>query len=346
LTTYPGQHRINLMKIAVHLPRTLGASLLAVPCVKSLQENFPAARITLISEEKLVNLLATLLPEFQVIALPDIKDIPGLQKNAGRVKEMGFDLALLLEESLASALLFYLARVPQRWGYDREGRGFMLTRKVRLRASDPRLHLKNHFLKLLEKLGLKVDDRPIYLKLPEPQLTVATQKLIGAGVDPASGFVAIKPGSSYGPARSWPLKNQLALVSLLQDKNIPLILVGSTASAAFSQSIKSEMDSRVVDFCGQLSLEETAGVIASATLFLGNDSGLTLLANFLGVPVVGLFGPTDPRVCGPCQPPAVVLHKAAPCTPCSYKNCPYDHRCLKSISPAEIFEVISGFISR
>jgi len=115
-----------------------------------------------------------------------------------------------------------------------------------------------------------------------------------------------------------------------------VVLVGSSASRETSQALLEEGDGLVADFSGQLSLEETAGIIAGARVFLGNDSGLTHLANLLGTPVVGLFGPTDPHISGPAQPPAVVLQKPAPCAPCSYKTCPYDHRCLNNISAGSI----------
>ena len=62
------------------------------------------------------------------------------------------------------------------------------------------------------------------------------------------------------------------------------------------------------------------------------------IANALGIPVLALFGPTDPKVTGPLEPPASVLKKNVPCWPCLYRTCPYDHRCMMNIEAAEVFE--------
>jgi len=232
-------------------------------------------------------------------------------------KKLSFDLGLLLDDSFASALLFYLARIPQRCGYDREGRGFMLTKKSPLRATDPQLHLKHHYLQLLAKLGLQIADQPLRLGLPEIFRDKAAVRLRQSGLDPDLATVAIKPGSRFGQSRIWPLSRQRELICLLRESRRQVVLVGSSASRETSQALLEEGDGLVADFSGQLSLEETAGIIAGARVFLGNDSGLTHLANLLGTPVVGLFGPTDPHISGPAQPPAVVLQNRPLC-PCSY----------------------------
>lgn len=332
------------MKILVYLPRTLSASLLAFPCLKSLEKNFPAAEISILPPADYADLFQVLSPGYQFITLPAFKDIAGLKIAAARLKKMKFDLGLLLDESFASALLFYLARIPQRWGYDREGRGFLLSRRLHLRATDPRLHLKNHYLRLLAKIGLQVADQPCRLSLPESYLKMAADRLKNAGLNPEIAMLALKPGSSCGPARIWPLPQQQELVKRLLEKNYQVILIGSSASRELSHQLQAAFDGRVSDFSGQLSLAETAGFIAMASVYLGNDSGLTHLANLLGTPVVGLYGPTDPHLSGPSQPPAVAIKKSVPCAPCSYKVCPYDHRCLKTIEVDEVLEILSSFL--
>lgn len=333
------------MKILVYLPRTLGASLLAFPCLKSLEENFPAAEIAILPPPAYADFFSNINLGYKIIRLPDFKDVTGLKRASSRLKKLKFDLGLLLDESFASALLFYLARIPQRWGYDREGRGFMLTKKSRLRATDPQLHLKHHYLQLLDSLGLRISDQPLHLSLPASLRQEAIGRLNQVGLNPELATVAIKSGSGFGPARVWPLSRQKELIQRLLDSQLQVVLVGSRVSHETSRALLDGFEGRLVDFSGQLSLEETAGVIARARVFLGNDSGLTHLANLLGTPVVGLYGPTDPHISGPSQPPAVALHRPAPCAPCSYKACPYDHRCLLNISAKEVYEVITSFLA-
>lgn len=332
------------MKIAVYLPATLGESFLSLPAVRTLQQNFPTAEICLLSSSRFAAFFQNILPGFEVIGLPDLKDIASLKRTSSRLQKMNFDLGLLLDESFASALLFYLARIPQRWGYDREGRGFMLTRKLRLKATDPRRHIKDHYLHLLQKLGLQVDEQPFFLKLPEKYIEAGGEHLKRAGLDPTRPAIAIKPGSSFGAARVWPVTRQEELIKKLLEKDLQVALIGSPSSQSISRTLKASADGRVADLAGSLSLEETAGVIASSKVYVGNDSGLTHLANFLGTPVVGLYGPTDPHLSGPSQAPSVALKKVVPCSPCSYRACPYDHRCLNSIEVEEVLDVILTFL--
>jgi heptosyltransferase-2 len=333
------------MKTLVYLPRSLGASLQALFCLRSLQENFPAASISILPPEKFAQFFQAVTPEYSVVLVHEVKDIAGLQRASSRLKKMLFELGLLLDETFASALLFYLARIPQRWGYDREGRGFMLTKRLSLKAAAPSLHLKYHYLNILEHLGLKVEDRPYHLTFPSHLLTAGETRLHRAGLRTEDPMVAIKPGSSFGPARVWPLNHQVELIMKLINASCQVVLVGSAASQDISRQIMTQIDGRAIDFTGQLTLEETAGILTKARVYLGNDSGLTHLANFLGVPVVGLYGPTDPHLCGPVQAPAAALKKSVPCSPCSYRSCPYDHRCLKNISVSEVMEVISTFMT-
>ncbi|MBC7348671.1 MAG: lipopolysaccharide heptosyltransferase II [Candidatus Aminicenantes bacterium] len=334
------------MKILVYLPRSLGASLLAFSCLRSLQQNFPSAQLAIVPPRGYAQFFQNLGLDYQVLTLPEYKDISGLKRASARLKKLDFDLGLLLDESFASALLFYLARIPQRWGYDHEGRGFMLTKKVRLKAAEPQLHLKYHYLNLLEKFGLTVDDGPYRLQLPAAIIEAAASRLQQAGLQPVETLAVIKPGSSFGLARVWPSDRQAELVHRLLEKGLRVALVGSRSSQEVSHQLRAGLDSWVMDWSGQLGLEETAGVIARAAVYLGNDSGLTHLANLLGVPVISLYGPTDPDLCGPAQPPAVALKKSVPCSPCSYKACPYDHRCLQQISVDEVLEVISSFLAK
>lgn len=333
------------MKILIYLPRLLGPSILSVPFIRSLQDNFPASQISLITNEKFDPLFRTILPEYEQIPLPEIKDIPRVKSTSSRLKKMGFDVGVLLDDSFSSALIFYLARIHERWGYDREGRGFMLTKKMKVKATDPQLHLQDYYLNILNKLGLKISDKSPKIALPSNLLHQAREKLKETGINPEKPIIAIKSTSGYGRSRVWPVDHQIDLIRrLVSELKVQVLLLGSSSGQELGQKIKSEFNGQVIDLIGQLSLPEIPGLLAQTKVFLGNDSGLTHLANFLGIPVVALYGPTDPQICGPVLQPSTVLKKSVPCSPCSYKNCPYDHRCLKNITPEEVFKAITAYL--
>jgi heptosyltransferase-2 len=86
------------------------------------------------------------------------------------------------------------------------------------------------------------------------------------------------------------------------------------------------------------------GLISLGRVFVTNDTGPMHIADALGVPVVAIFGPTDPKASGPSRRSSVVLKTAVPCWPCTYRSCPYDHRCMNGIGPEEVFEAGRGFL--
>ncbi|HEK85510.1 MAG: lipopolysaccharide heptosyltransferase II [Candidatus Saccharicenans sp.] len=332
------------MKILVYLPRSLGAGLLSIPFLEALKGNFPTSQISLAIPSQFAPLMEVLLPEYQQVPVPIIKDIPTLKVISAKLKKAGFDLGILLDDSFSSALLLLVSRIPERWGYDREGRGFMLTRKLTLKATDPQLHLKDYFLNILKKADLKADSPDFRLKLSPGLIALAEERLAQAGLKSNEPIVIMKPGSSFGKSRVWPVEHQIELIKKLIDLKTQIVLVGSLNSREISQKIAAAFDGRLVDFCGKLTWPEISGLLSLARVFLGNDSGLTHLANILGIPVISLFGPTDPQICGPIFQPAQILKKQVPCSPCSYRVCPYDHRCLNQITADEVLQAVSNFL--
>ncbi|MDD8020275.1 MAG: lipopolysaccharide heptosyltransferase II [Acidobacteriota bacterium] len=332
------------MKVIVYMPPTLGASLLALPCLKSLQANLPEAEIYLLLSPPFEQLFSIILPEYHRLPLTETKDITRLRRAANQLKKMNFDLGFLLDHSFTSALLFYLARLPERWGYDHEGRGFMLSRKFTVKVTDPPTHLKDYYLNLLKKAGFSQESNFPGLTVSSHYLHQADKILRAHGLVTDRPIIAIKPGSSFGRACLWPVHHQIELINRLSDKSWQIILVGSTGSREVSQEILRNLKPEVVDLVGQLELADMPGILTHCRAFIGTDSGLTHLANFLGVPVVSLFGPTDPETRSPVLSPASIIKKRVPCSPCSYRACPYDHRCLNNIQPDEVYQAIKSYI--
>ena len=332
------------MKVLVYLPPSLGASLLSLPCLKSWQANFPEAEIHLLLSPSLEGLFSAILPDYHLIPVSEVKDITRLRRTANQLKKMNVDFGLLLDNSFTSALLFYLARIPERWGYDHEGRGFMLTRKLRVRATDPPIHLKDYYLNLLKKVGLRLADDSFQLTVSSPGLLRTDKLLQDFGLTSDRPIIAIKPGSSFGPARIWPVQHQAELIDRLRAELYQVILIGSAASRPVAQAIQSSLGKKVVDLTGRLELEDLPFLLTRCQALVGNDSGLTHLANFLGLPVVALYGPTDPETCGPIRQPVAILKKPAPCSPCFYKTCPYDQRCLNNIQSEEVYQALQSLL--
>jgi len=336
---------MGLMKIVVRVPNWIGDTILALPSILSLGKNFPQAEIWVLSKAWVKDILSPDLPVSGLIALPQDNGISGLRRAVRELREQTFDLSLLLTNSFASALLFRLAEIPKRWGYSSDGRRFLLTKSVRLRDEEPAHHQVEHYLHLLSGLGLKIFPPDIRLTVTAEEKAEARDRLFRAGIDLKRPLVLLNPGAFYGQAKRWPAERFGRVASLLQkDKGAEAAIIGSAEEVGIAEAAVSSLMKKPVVFSGQTTLRQLLGLISQASLFVTNDSGPMHMANALRVPVVAVFGPTDPLVTRPFHQPFTIFKKDTPCWPCYYRKCPYDHRCLTAISADEVAEAAKTYL--
>ncbi len=327
------------MKILVRVPNWIGDSVLARPAIETIASHFSGADIWLGAADWVKDLFAGQRAVTGVLPLPPANDIGGLQAAARKLKAQRFETGILLTNSFGSALLFFLAGIPERWGYAADGRWPLLTKKVRQRKLDTPRHQVQYYLDLVSGLGLKAGQPELRLAVAPEVKEQARSRLLALGVDPRQPLAILSPGASYGPAKMWPASRFARLASLFQEKeNAAVLIVGSSGEAETAAAIVSCLDKKPAVLTGQTTLPQLLGLISLASVFVTNDTGPMHLANALRIPVVAIFGPTDPAVTGPFERPAVVIKKDVPCWPCSYRICPYDHRCMTRIDPEEVYE--------
>ncbi|UCC39385.1 MAG: lipopolysaccharide heptosyltransferase II [Candidatus Aminicenantes bacterium] len=334
------------MKIIVRAPNWIGDAVLSVPSIESLSKNFPRAQIWVAATEWVKDLFTSYDFIKGVVSLSDLNTLKGIRNSAQNLKKSRFETGVLLTNSFSSAFLFYLAKIPERWGYVRDGRGLLLTRGVSPKGQGKLSHQLNYYLELISGLSLKTYPPEISLPLTQDEMSQAKERLLSLNVDLGKPLVLLNPGASYGPAKRWPASRFAELASLYQQrKNVEILIIGSSDESELAESIVSSMPKKPLSLVGKTSLRLLAGLISHAALFITNDSGPMHLANALKIPVTAIFGPTDPRLTGPFQEPAVVLKKDVPCWPCSYRECPFDHGCMRKIGPEEVFEAGQKFLS-
>ncbi len=96
---------------------------------------------------------------------------------------------------------------------------------------------------------------------------------------------------------------------------------------------------------GKTSLGELMGVLSELSVLLTNDSGPMHLAAALGVRTVAVFGPTDARETGPVSAHARVVREPVDCSPCVYRDCPIDHRCMERVTAVRVYDEASALVS-
>ena len=335
----------------------VGDSILSLPALKQARLDFPQAEITLLVLPWVAGIYegCTAVDEILLYDRQGLhRGLSGKLRLIRELRERRFDAALLFQNAFEAAVLTRLAGIPVRAGYDRDGRGWLLSHRV---AVDPRvskLHQTYYYLDLLEQLlgrartATSLEPRPMSAfaaeAMPDITLTVsagrkhaARTRLQSHGVDFNRTVVGVNPGAFYGSAKRW-LSERYATVldRLINERQASVVIFGSPNEVAIAEAIQSGMRSRPVILSGRTELSELIAMIACCDLFLTNDSGPMHLAAALRVSTLAIFGSTDEIATGPMSPAAVVLNKRVECSPCLLRECPIDHRCMTRITAEEV----------
>jgi lipopolysaccharide heptosyltransferase II len=163
----------------------------------------------------------------------------------------------------------------------------------------------------------------------------------------APAKLGLCPGAEYGPAKRW-LPERFAEVALAIAGQRPVqwILFGTAADQERGAAIDSALGAHCVNRIGQTSLDQLAAELGECALLLTNDTGTMHLATLLGVPVVAVFGSTEPRLTGPLGTGHDIMRHQVECSPCFLRECPLDFRCMKAVSVEEVTAAVSDQLDR
>jgi heptosyltransferase-2 len=265
------------------------------------------------------------------------------------LREKRYDKVYVLKRSLSSAIIARLSGAPERIGFNTEGRGFLLTKKVPYRHGQ---HEVQNFLDMLRADNIPIADDYLEAWLAESEKAFADSFLRQSGVEPGDPVIALHPFTA-NPPRAWHLDNFIELANRLQKIYRARILVfGGQRDTVAAGRIQENVSPTPVMVVGATSLRESMAVLARCSLLVCNDSGIMHLAAALQVPLVALFGPQSPVKFGPWGEKCRVIYKNLPCSPCRQKffqECKPSRRltpaCVESISIEEVLEEIGRFAS-
>lgn len=316
--------------VIVRLPNWLGDTVMAVPALRSLRAGLPDARIALAGPW--APLLAGQGLGDVLVTYP--RSLSGRLKAADTARALGAEVALLMPNSLESALSAWYWGARRRIGFARGGRTWLLT--DRLTLPSPRRHQADEYLLLLEPLGLQPVTRAPALAAPpeDSEARQAARALLNSVADGGGGpRVGLHLGAEFGPSKLWPLERLAQFCRILLARGAHPVLLGTAADLPAAERVRELIE--VPSLVGRDSPALLPGVLAELDGLVCGDTGVGHLAAALGTPVVSLFGPTDPDLTSPRGRVAVVSHPT-PCAPCFYRACPIDHPCLRGITAAEV----------
>lgn len=312
---------MTVERIVVRAPNWIGDVVLALPAVRDLRRNFPAARIEVLARPWVAEL-------YRAVAEVDaVRESAGAAGDAAAVRG-AFDVGVLLPNSFGSALALRRAGIPERWGYATDLRGPLLTRAARVPAAVRGRSQVYYYRAMLAGVGLRVTATPDASLRCRPEWSAEADALLG-GPGP---WIGLNPGAFFGTAKRWLPERYAAVGDLVARRTgARVAVVGGRGERALGDAIAAGMGTPARNLCGETTLGGMAGVLSRMAVVVTNDSGPMHVAAALGVPVVAVFGPTDERETGPVGEGHRVVREPVHCSPCGLRECPIDHRCMTRI---------------
>jgi ADP-heptose:LPS heptosyltransferase len=123
-------------------------------------------------------------------------------------------------------------------------------------------------------------------------------------------------------------------------------LFGTRNDAAAGQQIAAAIGDGCVNRIGKTTLDQLIDELRRCRLLLTNDTGTMHLSALLGVPVVAVFGSTEPRLTAPLGDGHIILRHHVECSPCFLRECPIDFRCMKAVTAEEVAAAVLSILSR
>lgn len=318
---------------------------MCLPALRAIRAGFPGAHIAIQARPWVADLYARESFCDEIVmhtAARGAGDWKGKLALVQTLRNGHYDTAILLQNAFEAAALAWAARIPRRIGYNRDGRGLLLTHAIPVpRKGELPPQESYYYLELLRRAGVLPrlpSDEPIRLDGAARAAQAGERFFAGLGIP--LPVVGVSPGAAYGSAKRWPAGRfaESALI-LAKELNAAVAVFGSAAERPLAEEVAIRLRTekvRVENLAGSTSLRQFIDLAAACRVFLTNDSGAMHVASALGVPTVAIFGPTDHIATGPHGPLARVVREPVECSPCLLRECPIDHRCMTGITAGRV----------
>jgi heptosyltransferase-2 len=340
--TVAGRGSLKRFRILIRSSNWLGDAVMSVPAVRAIRRGRPDAHVTILTPEKLADFWRE-VPEVDEI-LP-IEQGDSVFAVARKVRDGGFDAAVLFPNSARVALEVWVGGVPRRVGYPGHRRAWLLNqvlREKRTKKKQPRPpeHQVHHYLRLAEFIGADVDSEKAALDNRRSG-TRSIANLKGRVVR-----IGVCPGAEYGPAKRWlPERFAEVITAWNARHSAEWVLFGVTKDAPIGEEIQELVAGACRNLIGRTSLRELIEELRACDVLLTNDTGTMHLAAHLGIPTVAVFGSTEPELTGPLGSNHRVLRHHVECSPCFLRECPLDFRCMLAIESREVLNALESLLS-
>jgi heptosyltransferase-2 len=315
---------LEFSNILVRATNWVGDAVMSLPALRAIRERFSTARISILAKPWVADLYGRESFIDEII----IYSGESPWRTGHELRGRRFDCAILLQNAFEAAWIAWLARIPTRIGYKRDGRQLLLTRAVNVpKPGEIPRHERFYYLELLRRAGL-IDALPVSSEIRLHRNSIPNGKRV----------IGVSPGAAYGTAKRWlPERFAEAAGALATERGASIALFGSKSERELCEEVALRLKGhQVTNYAGQTTLAQFIDLASGCELFLTNDSGSMHIASALGVPTVAIFGATDDTTTGPTGSNARVIRHPVDCSPCLLRECPIDHRCMTGVSTERV----------
>jgi len=348
------RENLKPFRILIRTSNWLGDSIMSIPAVRSIRAGRPDAHLTVLTPEKLAPIW-NLIPEVNDIICLTPKSLPATVRLIRQKSR--FDVAIIFPNSLRAALEAWVSAIPRRVGYRGHRRSWLLNQIVREpRTPGPPQHQSGRYLRIAQDCGAAVVENVDLVGRDSESLHERDSRVhhggelrpngpAGSASPPYQLKLGLCSGAEYGAAKRW-LPERFAEVSALiaAQSSAQWVVFGTKDDAAAGETIAAVLGDRCINRIGQTTLEQLIHELRACRLLLTNDTGTMHLAALLGVPVVAIFGSTEPRLTAPLGKGHIILRHHVECSPCFLRECPIDFRCMKAVSVQEVCDAIMSIL--
>ncbi len=343
----PGD-RPPIRSLLVRCVNWIGDAVMTIPALRELRRQNPEMRITLMGRPWVLGLFEGQdFLDHRLELTSRGNDRQRRQTDCQNMRAGGFDAVLFFPNSIGPVWMARQAGIPLRMGYATDARSFWLTHAVPKGRYLRGRHHCYHYLHLLHATGLspvpylqETDFQPdVRLQWTSERRRQAqeTARLFELSLSPEHPMIGIHAGASYGSAKRWFSERFAQTAEALGNRfQAEIILIGSEGERGLAEEIARSSSYPLRVLAGKTSLAQLLELMSLCRLFLANDSGPMHLASALDVPLLALFGSTDPSATAPLGSNSTVIKKETACSPCLLRECPQDLRCFDRISVDEV----------
>ena len=345
----------------------LGDVLLTTPAFHAVKTSLPQASLTLLASPvgAQVATLNSDLADVLVYQAPWMDPWHKLPLDSQREQDMialikarHFDGAIIFtsfrQSPLPAAYLCYLADIPLRAAASIDGPGSLLT--TRYKHPERIIHEVEHNLELVSALGMSADDRSMVLDVPDAAMHEIASLLSSHRRGPiyrahrTAPLVVVHPGCSM-PARTYPWEMYVEVIDLLVERLGAFVVVTGVEDerslvARVLEQVRPENRSSTLAVAGALPFPLFSALIKTADLTITNNTGPMHVSAAVKTPVIALFALTNPpEQWGPWQVPHRQLYHDVSCRICYNRVCPYQHECLRLVTPAMVVDAAADLLA-